>query len=78
MDLSVLKRSRTVHLCLAMTFFTSGIIVNLIQALFYFTLKPFNKRLYRQINWYLCYTIYSRKYLYRLYKIYLTLFHKCL
>ncbi|KAF7281438.1 hypothetical protein GWI33_004764 [Rhynchophorus ferrugineus] len=60
MDLSTLKRSRTLHLCFAMTFFTSGIIVNLIQALFYFTLKPLNKRLYRQINWYLCYTIYSQ------------------
>lgn len=60
MDLNILKRSRTMHLCLAMTFFTSGIIVNIIQALFYFGLRPFNKVLYRRINWYLCYTVYSQ------------------
>lgn len=60
MNLTALKRSRMLHLCFAMTFFTSGIIVNLIQAVFYFTLKPFNKSLYRKINWYLCYTIYSQ------------------
>ncbi|XP_050309235.1 1-acyl-sn-glycerol-3-phosphate acyltransferase gamma-like isoform X2 [Anthonomus grandis grandis] len=60
MDLKMLKQSRTVHLCFAMTFFTSGIVVNLIQAIFYFGLRPFNKTLYRRINWYLCYTIYSQ------------------
>lgn len=60
MDLNILKRSRTLHLCMAITFFTSGIIVNFIQALFYFGLRPFNKTLYRKINWYLCYSVYSQ------------------
>ncbi|XP_056635997.1 1-acyl-sn-glycerol-3-phosphate acyltransferase delta-like [Diorhabda carinulata] len=60
MDLKVLKRSRLIHLCLAITFFTSGIIVNLVQCILYLCLRPFNKWLYRKINWYLCYTIYSQ------------------
>lgn len=60
MDLKVLKRSRLIHLCLAITFFTSGIIVNFVQCILYLCLRPFNKWLYRKINWYLCYTIYSQ------------------
>lgn len=62
MDLTVLKQSPIAHLCFAMTFFTSGLIVNLVQAVFYVGLRPFNKTLYRKINYYLCYTLYSRKY----------------
>ncbi|XP_060518477.1 1-acyl-sn-glycerol-3-phosphate acyltransferase delta-like [Cylas formicarius] len=54
------KRSRLLHLCLAITFFASGIIVNIIQAIFYFTLRPWNKHLYRKINYFLCYTIYAQ------------------
>ncbi|CAH1369228.1 unnamed protein product [Tenebrio molitor] len=60
MDLSKLKRSRLIHLCFAITFFSSGVIVNLIQCLFYLTLRPFNRRLYRKLNWYFCFTIYSQ------------------
>lgn len=63
MDLTVLKRSPIAHLCFAITFFTSGLIVNLVQAVFYVGLRPFNKALYRKINYYLCYTLYSRKYI---------------
>ncbi|XP_072394733.1 1-acyl-sn-glycerol-3-phosphate acyltransferase gamma-like [Diabrotica undecimpunctata] len=63
MDLSklrVLKRSRIIHLCMAITFFTSGVIVNVVQCILYLSLRPFNKWLYRKINWYLSYTIYSQ------------------
>lgn len=61
-NLQHLKKSRLIHLCMAITFFTSGVIVNLIQCILYLTLRPFNKVLYRKINWYLCCTIYARKY----------------
>ncbi|ENN81517.1 1-acyl-sn-glycerol-3-phosphate acyltransferase gamma [Dendroctonus ponderosae] len=60
MDINLLKSSRTAHLCFAMTFFSSGLILNLIQAVFYLGLRPFNKALYRKINWYLCYSLYSQ------------------
>lgn len=60
-DLSVLKKSRLLHLCFAITFFSTGLIVNLIQCFFYVFLRPFNKHLYRKINWYLCFTLYSGK-----------------
>ncbi|KAL1491302.1 hypothetical protein ABEB36_011919 [Hypothenemus hampei] len=60
MDVNILKRSRLAHLCFAITFFTSGLIVNFVEALFYVGLRPFNKRLYRKINYYLCYTVYSQ------------------
>lgn len=59
-NLQHLKKSRLIHLCLAITFFTSGVIVNLIQCILYLTLRPFNKVLYRKINWYLCCTIYAQ------------------
>ncbi|XP_018577240.1 1-acyl-sn-glycerol-3-phosphate acyltransferase delta isoform X2 [Anoplophora glabripennis] len=59
-NLQHLKKSRLIHLCLAITFFTSGVIVNLIQCVLYLTLRPFNKVLYRKINWYLCCTIYAQ------------------
>lgn len=63
MNLSNLKKSRLVHLCMAITFFTSGIIVNFIQGILYLCLRPINKKVYRQINWYLCATIYLRKWI---------------
>lgn len=63
MDLSKIKQSRILHLCVGITLMASGIIVNLIQVILYLTLFRFNKYLYRKINYYLCYTIYSRKYL---------------
>lgn len=62
MILSVLKKSRIVHLCFAISFFTSGLIINIAQFILYTCLKPFNKRLYRKLGYYLCYTFYSRKY----------------
>ncbi|KAJ8918430.1 hypothetical protein NQ315_008127 [Exocentrus adspersus] len=58
-NLQQLKKSRLIHLCMAITFFTSGVIVNFIQGVLYFTLRPFNRKIYRKINWYLCCTIYS-------------------
>jgi len=58
--LQFLKRSRLIQLLFAITFFTSGVIVNLVQCVLYLFLRPLNKRVYRKINWYLCATVYAQ------------------
>ncbi|XP_059613191.1 1-acyl-sn-glycerol-3-phosphate acyltransferase gamma-like [Phlebotomus argentipes] len=55
-----IKQSTPVHLCLAVTFFTSGLIINATQLVLFITLKPFNKTLYRSLMFYLCYSLYSQ------------------
>lgn len=57
-----LKQSKFLHLCFAISFFTSGLIINLVQCILFYGLKPFNKKLYRSIGYYLCYSFYGRKY----------------
>lgn len=59
-NLSILKQSTIVHLCFAISYFTSGLILTFIQAILYFGLKPFNKSLYRKINYYLSYSFYCQ------------------
>ncbi|XP_047506762.1 1-acyl-sn-glycerol-3-phosphate acyltransferase gamma-like [Pieris napi] len=54
--LSFLKQSTLVHLCFAISYFTSGLLLNFVQAILYFGLRPFNKTLYRKINYYLSYS----------------------
>jgi len=49
------------HLCLAVTFLTTGIVVDLAQALLYVTVRNVSPSLYRKINYYLTYTLNSRK-----------------
>lgn len=60
--LAQIKSSTVVHLCLAISFFTSGVLINIVQCILFYGLKPFNKVLYRRIGYYLCYSFYSRKY----------------
>uniref|UniRef100_A0A6M2DW30 Putative lysophosphatidic acid acyltransferase lpaat n=1 Tax=Xenopsylla cheopis TaxID=163159 RepID=A0A6M2DW30_XENCH len=60
MIFAVLKKSRIVHLCFAISFFTSGLLINIAQFILYTCLKPFNKRLYRKLGYYMCYTFYSQ------------------
>lgn len=59
---ALLRKSKIVHLCFAISFFTSGLIINLTQGILFYGLKPFNKRLYRQIGYYLCYSYFSREF----------------
>ncbi|XP_063820935.1 1-acyl-sn-glycerol-3-phosphate acyltransferase gamma-like [Ostrinia nubilalis] len=59
-NMHVLKQSTIVHLCFAISYFTSGLILSLIQGVLYCGLKPFNKRLYRKINYYLSYSFYCQ------------------
>lgn len=57
---SLVKQSTLVHLCFAISYFTSGLVINTAQCVLYFGLRPFNKRLYRKIGYYLCYSFYSQ------------------
>ncbi|TMW49230.1 hypothetical protein DOY81_005685 [Sarcophaga bullata] len=59
-SLEKLKQQRLIHFCIAITFFTSGLIINFIQMLLHLTLKPINIRLFRKIMYYLCYSLYSQ------------------
>lgn len=60
MDLSKIKESNLIHLCFAITFFTSGLIINFVQCVLYIFLRPFNKYIYRKINYYLCASFYAQ------------------
>ncbi|XP_077302646.1 1-acyl-sn-glycerol-3-phosphate acyltransferase gamma-like [Arctopsyche grandis] len=60
MNLKAIQQLTVVQLCFAISFFTSGIILNIIQGSLYFTLRRFNKYLYRKINYYLAYSFYSQ------------------
>ncbi|CAB0019411.1 unnamed protein product [Nesidiocoris tenuis] len=54
-----IKRSPVAHLLMIITFFASGIIINLLQALLYYFLRPVSKYAFRKLNYYLCYSLYS-------------------
>ncbi|TDG48066.1 hypothetical protein AWZ03_005483 [Drosophila navojoa] len=58
--LQELKKLRLIHLCIAITFFTSGLTVNFLQLLLHICLKPFNKYLFRKLMYYLCYSFYCQ------------------
>ncbi|XP_065359975.1 1-acyl-sn-glycerol-3-phosphate acyltransferase delta-like [Calliphora vicina] len=59
-SLEKLKQQRLIHLCIAITFFTSGLFINFVQLLLHLTLKPVNIVLFRKIMYYLCYSLYSQ------------------
>lgn len=58
--IALLKQSRFSQLLLAITFLTSGIILNLIQCTLYYFVRPFNKYLFRKINYYVNYSLYCQ------------------
>lgn len=55
-----IKQWLVVHLLFAITFFTSGLIINFFQCILYLGLRPFSKYFYRKINYYLCYSFYCQ------------------
>lgn len=59
-SLAELKKLTIVHLGIAVTFFVSGLVINLVQLILYVGLKPFNVALFRHIMYYLCYSLYSQ------------------
>ncbi|KAF3424948.1 hypothetical protein E2986_09400 [Frieseomelitta varia] len=58
--LSLLKQSNVIYIIFGITFLTSGLIINFFQCFLYFGLRPFSRYLYRKINYYLCYSLYSQ------------------
>ncbi|KAH8364278.1 hypothetical protein KR084_005338, partial [Drosophila pseudotakahashii] len=59
-SLEKLKQLRLIHLCIALTFFTSGLCINFIQLLMHVFIKPIDKRLFRKLMYYACYSLYSQ------------------
>ncbi|XP_066991804.2 1-acyl-sn-glycerol-3-phosphate acyltransferase gamma [Anabrus simplex] len=55
-----IKRSPVAHLLLAITFFVSGVIINLVQCVLYFCLRPCSRYLFRKINYYVAYSLYCQ------------------
>jgi lysophosphatidic acid acyltransferase/lysophosphatidylinositol acyltransferase len=47
------------HILFTLVFFVSGLITNLFQLLFFVLLWPHNKELFRKINYFFSYIIYS-------------------
>uniref|UniRef100_A0A034VZG0 1-acyl-sn-glycerol-3-phosphate acyltransferase gamma n=2 Tax=Bactrocera dorsalis TaxID=27457 RepID=A0A034VZG0_BACDO len=58
--LTEIKKLRLIHLCIAITFFISGLVINLVQLILHLTLKPYNVVLFRRIMFYLCYSLNSQ------------------
>ncbi|XP_063532499.1 1-acyl-sn-glycerol-3-phosphate acyltransferase gamma-like [Cydia strobilella] len=59
-SLDIIKQSTFIHVCFAISYFTSGLALSMVQATLWFSLRPFNKRLYRKINYYLAYSLNSQ------------------
>ncbi|XP_075232638.1 1-acyl-sn-glycerol-3-phosphate acyltransferase gamma-like [Lycorma delicatula] len=60
---SIIKKSPVILVLaffMSVTFFISGVVINIIQGLLYYGLRPFSKYLYRKINYYLAYSLYSQ------------------
>lgn len=61
--ISYIKKSPISHLLMIITFFVSGILINAVQCVLFYGLRPISKYWYRKINYYLAYSMNSRKYL---------------
>jgi len=57
--MSFKKLSLVTYILIALVFLVSGLIVNLFQLLFFIILWPLHKELFRKINYYFSYIIYS-------------------
>lgn len=60
-----IANSIPMRIFVGLTFFISGLFINIIQAILFMTLAYFNVELYRKINYYLTYTIWARKYCFK-------------
>jgi lysophosphatidic acid acyltransferase/lysophosphatidylinositol acyltransferase len=58
--MSKLHKSLTLRLLFSLSFFISGIIINLIQFIAFVTIGSINIGLYRRINYYLIYSSWSQ------------------
>ncbi|CAG2102137.1 unnamed protein product [Medioppia subpectinata] len=55
-----LRKVKTLRVLFSLSFFISGIIINLIQFSLYLTIRCYDRKLYRRINYYLIYTLESQ------------------
>lgn len=55
-----LREFTPIHVLFCVTFLVSGLCVNILQFVLYLLLARVNRRLYRCVNYYLVYTIYSQ------------------
>ncbi|KAJ6225040.1 hypothetical protein RDWZM_003585 [Blomia tropicalis] len=55
-----IANSIPMRIFVGLTFFISGLFINIIQAILFMTLAYFNVELYRKINYYLTYTIWAQ------------------
>ncbi|EEB20072.1 1-acyl-sn-glycerol-3-phosphate acyltransferase delta, putative [Pediculus humanus corporis] len=61
MDLKdVFHWTKIVYLAFGIVFLTSGILINIVQFFLYVTINRFDKRLFRKINYYLNYSLFSQ------------------
>lgn len=56
-----IQSSILIHLCFAISYFTSGLVINTLQCLLFIFVKPFDKKLFRTLIYYLCYSFHCRK-----------------
>lgn len=55
-----IKSSILIHLCFAISYFTSGLVINILQCLLFIFVKPFDKKLFRTLIYYLCYSFHCQ------------------
>lgn len=60
-----LTNSVLAQVFVSISYFLSGILVNIVQAVLFNTLAFFDIDLYRKINYFLTYTIWSRKFVFQ-------------
>ncbi|CAO1349935.1 unnamed protein product [Diamesa serratosioi] len=54
------QQSTFIHLCFGISYFTSGLIINILQCILFLCVKPFSKTIYRKILYYLCYSFHCQ------------------
>uniref|UniRef100_A0A1B6DHQ2 Phospholipid/glycerol acyltransferase domain-containing protein n=1 Tax=Clastoptera arizonana TaxID=38151 RepID=A0A1B6DHQ2_9HEMI len=57
--LDYVKKSPVSHLLMSITFVLSGIIINFVQCILFYCLRPFSKFYFRKINYYLAYSLHA-------------------
>lgn len=57
-----LKRSSLVHALFAISYFTSGLIINVVQFILVLFVKPIDRTLFRKLMYYVNYSFYCRKF----------------
>ncbi|XP_054161426.1 1-acyl-sn-glycerol-3-phosphate acyltransferase delta-like [Oppia nitens] len=58
--LDQLHKSKTLRVLFMLSFFISGLIINFVQFSLYITVRYFDRKLYRRLNYYLVYTMSSQ------------------